>query len=526
MVVVGCSQTRHQVRNQSASGKVNNIIMIVGDGMGPQQVGLLLTYARQAPNSVIKNRTTAFDRILNDGGILGVSMTYAANTLVTDSAASATQLASGIPAGSEMIGSDKDGNPTTTILEIAKKLGKSTGLISDTRITHATPAAFAAHQVHRSLENSIAVDMLNTGADVMLSGGLQHWIPTEANNKDSQICKELEQMTEGAVGILSKREDNRNLLKEARQKGYILAFNKSQLEQADGKVLGLFAPSGMHDGISATHAKDNPDRIMPGLRDMTVKAINILSKNNNGFFLLVESGQIDWAAHDNDTGTMLHEMLKINETLDYILDWARNREDTLIVVTADHETGGFGFSYSANDLPQAVELSGNVFKNKKFQPTFNFGNTDVLDKLYNQKLSYSKIFRNFDALPLAEQTPAKLMGIVNKNTEFKIDEEQAARVLATEVNPFYVKKHKYLNSVMVPEMDVNDAFFVYQVDNRQNLLAIEVATKQHVVWATGTHTATPVLVFAIGSARSITPFGRVMHHTELGQYAIDALMNK
>ena len=255
MVLVGCSQTRVQVKKQPDSGKVKNVIMIIGDGMGPQQIGLLLTYARQAPDSVIKSRTTAFDRILSEGGILGVSMTYAANALVTDSAASATQLASGSPAGSEMIGSDKDGNSTTTILEIAKKLGKSTGLISDTRITHATPAAFAAHQSHRSLENSIAVDMLNTGADVMLSGGLQHWIPTDANNKDSQNRRELEQMTGNAVKIISKRKDNRNLLKEARQKGYTLVFNKSQLEQAKGKVLGLFAHSDMQDGISATLLK-------------------------------------------------------------------------------------------------------------------------------------------------------------------------------------------------------------------------------------------------------------------------------
>ena len=259
---------------------------------------------------------------------------------------------------------------------------------------------------------------------------------------------------------------------------------------------------------------------------MSIKAINILSKNNKGFFLLIESGQIDWAAHDNDTGTMLHEMLKINETLDYVLDWAKNREDTLIIVTADHETGGFGFSYSANDLPQAAELPGTIFENKEFHPAFNFGSPEVLDKLYKQKLSYPKIFRKFNALPQAEQTPARLMGIVNKYTEFKIDEEQAARILATEENPFYVKGHKYLSSETVPKIDVNDAFFVYQADNRRNLLAIETATKQHVVWATGTHTATPVLVFATGPSGTIAPFGRVIRHTELSQYAIDAFKHK
>ena len=186
VVAVGCSRTQPQAKVPK-SDKTKNVIMIIGDGMGPQQVGLLLTYARQAPHSVVKDSTTALDRMLKEGGVLGISLTHAANSLVTDSAASGTQLATGKPSGVEMIGSDADGNRTTTILEIAKKQGKSTGLVSDVRITHATPAAFAAHQPHRSLENEIALDMLKTGPDVMLAGGLRHWIPKEANDKNSEV---------------------------------------------------------------------------------------------------------------------------------------------------------------------------------------------------------------------------------------------------------------------------------------------------------------------------------------------------
>ena len=107
------------------------------------------------------------------------------------------------------------------------------------------------------------------------------------------------------------------------------------------------------------------------------------------------------------------------------------------------------------------------------------------------------------------------------------DKMQAARILETEENPFYVEGHKYLGSKKVPKMDVNDAFFVYHLDdNRQNLLAIEVAARQAVVWSTGTHTSTPVLVFANGPARAKAPFGQVMHHTQLGQSTITALTNK
>ncbi len=525
MVATGCSGLQSK-KAALDTDKTKNVIMIIGDGMGPEQVGLLLSYARQAPNTVIKDRTTAFDRLMNDGGVMGISLTYPNGALVTDSAASGSQLASGQFSGSEMIGADKDGNPVETVLEKAIKAGKSTGLISDTRLTHATPAAFAAHQPHRSMENKIAVDMLTAGPDVMLSGGLRYWIPKEANDKESVVRKELEQMTEGSVRIKSKRKDSRNLLKEAQEKGYNLAFNRSQMEAADGKLLGLFAYSAMPDGLKVTHSQESPDRVIPTLKEMSAKALGELSKNENGFFLMIEAGLIDWAAHYNDTGLMLHEMLRINETINSVLDWAENRDDTLVIVTADHTTGGFGISYTANDLPQAKSLSGVLFQNREYKPGYNFGDPAVLDKIYNQKLSYGDIFyEKFDSLPKEEQTPVKLAEIVNAYTEFPISEDQATNILATEENPYFVEGHSYLGSKVVPKMGPTGAFFVYQTDdNRQNLLAREVATEQFVVWNTGTHTATPVLVFAKGSLEAMAPFSNVLHHTQIGQYTMEAIM--
>ncbi len=525
LTLASCSplHPQGQKAEPESGSKVKNVIMVIGDGMGPQQLGLLLAYAKQAPHSVIKSRTTAFDRMMQEGAVMGLSMTHAANVLVTDSAASGTQLASGTAAGSEMIGGDKDGNPTVTILEQAEKLGKSTGLISDTRLTHATPAAFAAHQPHRSLENAIAVDMLNSGTDVMLSGGLRNWIPQEANDSNSAVHNELVRMTGGAVKVTSKRKDNHNLLLDAQENGYALAFTKTQLANADGKVLGLFASSAMDNAIKAARTQDDPDRTMPDLKEMTAKGIELLAKNEKGFFLMIEAGQIDWASHGNDTGTLLHELLKLNETLEYVLDWAAARDDTLLIVTADHETGGFSFSYSANDLPEPIDLPGTLFKERKYQPGLNFGNPEVLDKLYMQKLSYGEIFGQFDELSQKEQTPAKLAELVRRNTAFQITEEQAARILETEENPYYVKGHKKMGVKTVPKIDVNDAFFVPNKNGaRQNLLAIEVATQQQVVWATGTHTATPVVVFALGPDKE--SFRGIMHHTELCQYAINALM--
>ena len=154
---------------QAGRAGVRNVIIIVADGMGFQQVALLNAYAKYAPNSIYRarGRRTALEA-MTEAGVAGFIYHEAADVLVTDSAASATQFSSGKWSGSEMLGVDRNGNPTVTILEKAEQLGKSTGLVSDTRVTHATPAAFAAHQPHRSMENEIAVDMLNNDVDVML----------------------------------------------------------------------------------------------------------------------------------------------------------------------------------------------------------------------------------------------------------------------------------------------------------------------------------------------------------------------
>ncbi len=498
-----------------SAAEIKNVILMIGDGMGPQQVGLLETYANHAPNSIYKNETTALFKLANEG-VIGASLTHPEDAIVVDSACSATMLATGQYTASEVVGIDSKGNHIETVLEQAKRLGKATGLVSDTRLTHATPAAFAAHQPHRSLENNIASDMLDTGVDVMLSGGIRHWLPKSTNDK-GETYKALQKLTQGDVYLKSKRKDNRNLLIEAQQDGYALAFNRDMLNQAKGdKLLGLFAYSGMQDGIAYSHSKDDPKRTQPTLKEMTEKAIDVLSKDKDGFFLMVEGGQIDWAGHSNDAGTMLHEMIKFDEAVNSVYEWAKDRDDTIIIVTADHETGSFGFSYSSQDLPKPEKRPGEAFEKRDYAPNFNFGSFDILDGLYNQKQSYYGMISEFQKLDKKLQTPEKLAEIVNKNSEFPITAEQASRVLASKPNPYRLAGHKYLSVENVPAINDFDAFYPY--NDRGNLLAREQATAQNTVWGTGTHTHTPVNVFAWGPAEKILPISKIMHHSEIGEY--------
>ena len=148
---------------------------------------------------------------------------------------------------------------------------------------------------------------------------------------------------------------------------------------------------------------------------------------------------------------MLHEMLRINETINYVLDWAKGRDDTLIIVTADHETGGFGFSYAGSNIPKGKKLPNSLFKDKEFRGNFNFGATNILDKLYNQKMSYKNIFKIFDKLEKSKQNAKSLMNIVNNNTDFPITEIQAKRVLSEHANPVYINTQKDYAQQMINE---------------------------------------------------------------------------
>ena len=512
--------------------KVKNLILMIGDGMGPQQVGLLEQYAQSAPLSVYneKGNKTALSKFA-DAGQMGLSLTspYGSNgSLVVDSACSATQLATGVAAGSEMIGLDNQGNIVETILERAKAQGKATGLVSDTRITHATPAAFASHQPHRSFEAKIAEQLIESGSvDVMLSGGARVFLP--ADIKTNQVSRE--QMA--ALGMpdsvykKSKRKDQRNLLLEAKdQHGYNLAFDKDQLAAAEGtKLLGLFANSGMADGIAYTACTQDNSCTQPSLRDMTMKALDILSKDEDGFFLMIEGGQIDWAGHVNDAGWMLHELIKFDEAVAAVYDWVKDRNDTLVIITADHETGSFGFSYSRNNLPASQHLTGNGMQGKEYKPNFNFGELSQLDKLYAQSGTFYAMMDQVNAdWNFNNTTGQQWADAINTYSAFKVTPAQAAQIGLREENEYHVDGHKYLSAKEFPKVNDFKEFYVYGDEIHANLIGRALGASQNIVWGTGTHTAAPVPVYAFGPKNITQQFSTMQHHVELSQKMADALL--
>jgi len=489
-----------------AEPPLRNMIVVIGDGMGPQQVGLLELYARHAESSIYGERPTTLSTIAGDS-VIGLSTPVPEGALVIDSACAATQIAGGVSCRAEMVGMDAGGNPAITVVDLARQRGMKVGLISDVRLTHATPAAFVAHQPHRRHENRIAHEMIGAGVDLLLAGGLRHFVPDRIDDADRYRAGHG---IPAEVSVASRREDAVDLLDTAAAAGYRLAFSRGQLASIDGlPLLGLFAGGAMRDGI-----QEHLGRLAhePSLVEMTTRALELLGTGDEGFFLMVEAGQIDWAGHDNDAGRTIHEMIKLDATLQVIHEWMAGRDDTLLVVLADHETGGLGVSYTRSDIPLG---EGGKFDPASDIPRFNFGDPGVLDRMYDQRLSFEEIFVRFDGLESG--TAEDLRRIVNEALAFEITLDEARRLLQDEPNKYFIPGHKYLKYERFPAVDDFEEFYVFHDDLRRNLLARALAREQQVAWSTGTHTHTPVPVLAHGPDRLTSKFGGLHDHVHLGR---------
>lgn len=301
--------------DSTASGETQpkNVILFVADGAGPAY----FTMARDYQRRLIGRETLFIDDYLT-----GSVRTYSSNQRVTDSAAGATAYAAGVKTYNGAIGVDSLRRPVGTVLEAAEEQGRLTGMVATSRITHATPAAFSAHVPTRGMEDEIAAQQITQGIDVIIGGGLDHFLPD-------------------AVG--GKRSDRRDLVREAERLGYHVATGLLQLREAD--QLPLFALLTMNH---MTYEIERDSLQEPSLAEMTAKAIELLGHSSDGFFLLVEASRIDHAGHNNDAPTSVREMIAYDEAFKVAVDFSVQDGETLVIATADHETGGLSVG---RDLP-------------------------------------------------------------------------------------------------------------------------------------------------------------------------------
>ncbi len=295
-----------------SAADVKNVIWIIGDGMGPEIMGFFMQGARYANLDGYPDNVSHLEKMMS-AGTWGLYFNNTYDTLVTDSAAAATQMATGELSRPEIIGLDFKGKTVNTRLELAKEKGKSVGVISDTYVTDATPAGFTAHAPGRGWKMDIARQQIAFGADVISGGGLKYF----------------------------NTDENENLLKEAKKQGYRVVRNKKELAKVkSGKLLGLFS-----DGAMPMSVELYKHPQVPTLVAQAQKAVELMEQNKNGFVLMAEAGKIDWAAHANDAGAVLAEMKTLDALIAFAVKYADEHPDTLVYLNADHDTGLGSFVY-------------------------------------------------------------------------------------------------------------------------------------------------------------------------------------
>ena len=288
---------------QAEPVKPKNVIVFIGDGMGLGQIEI----ARHMEYG--KEGTLFIESLPN----VALVRTYSANNQVTDSAAAGTAIATSVKTNNKSIGVNAEGAEVDSILDDFQKTGHKVGVISTNTVTDATPAAFTASVADRYKgQPEAARQMLANEYDVLLGGGWKYFGP--------------------------KKQDGNDLLPKFEQKGYALVKDKSQLANVGevDKLLGLFNKSYMN----YKQDRDELNSQEPSLELMTQKAIDVLKKDKDGFFLMVEGARIDHAAHAADITGVWHEMMEFDRTVKQAWEWAKDRNDTLILVLADHETMG------------------------------------------------------------------------------------------------------------------------------------------------------------------------------------------
>jgi alkaline phosphatase len=348
-----CSTTKKTAQ----SSKPKNVILLISDGTGLSQISTAFYFKDSMPN---------YTRFKN----IGLIKTSSAGQEITDSAAGATAFSCGVKTFNSAIGVANDSTAIETIVELASSKNVKTGLIASSSITHATPGSFFGHQINRGMADEIAADLLSGKVDFFAAGGLKYF---------------------------TKRKDKRNLVTELTTLNY----------KIDTTSLGSFTQIKSSQKVGYLLADDAMPKMSDGrgdfLSDATNLAIKFLSKNNRPFFIMTEGSQIDWGGHNNDAPYLIAELLDFDNLIGKVLDYAEKDGNTLVIVTSDHETGGFTLSPQRKKKADGTEYDDYTKVGTSFStgghsatliPVFAFGpGSEEFNGVYENNEIFSKIVK-------------------------------------------------------------------------------------------------------------------------------------
>ena len=344
LISVSCKNCK---TNSSDKGNVKspqNVVLMIGDGMGIAQVYSLM---------LVSENPTSFERF----PYTGYAITRSASNKITDSAAAGTAIATGHKTNNHIIGMTADSIPVPSLLELLAEKGKKTGVVVTCYASHATPAGFLAHNIDREKYEEITSEIVNNeNLDVLIAGGRKYF---------------------------NGRKDNGDLLEVMRRSDWAVYDSLSQIAEGEGRVAVI---------ASRKHLPKASER-GDFLPDATAKALEILNKDSeNGFFLMVEGSQIDMACHNNDSTYLINEMMDFDKTINVVLDFAEKNPNTLVIVMADHETGGLTIIDPEGKYAKTNFHFSTVGHTPVVVPVFAFGpgaenfsgimdNTDIMKKV-------------------------------------------------------------------------------------------------------------------------------------------------
>jgi alkaline phosphatase len=454
LALAGCASTGDSPAQAVQQPK--NIIILFADGASSTQ----WDFGRYS-SKVLRNQPFVTTDVVFREGSLGLLSTHPSDAYVVDSAAAGSAMSTGHKVNNAAIAVTQEGKSVPTAMEVAKAKGKRIGLVTTATVYDATPAAFSLHALSRRDSQGLVDQYLALEPDVLMGGGADYFLPA------------------GTPG--GKRKDGKDIIATFRAKGYQVARNTSELKATTGaKLLGLFANGDMDFELDRDRAKE------PTTAEMAAAALRALSRDSpNGFVLLVENENVDTAGHANDAASLMHALWAFDEAVKVALDFQRRTPDTLLIITGDHETGGFSPTYALKDL--STLSSRNRF----------YSGDDHLRMLGRITTSLNAVNEKLGKKPSGEA----LDGLIAKHFPgFRLDSDLRELILKQQT---LERNYSYLT---------------------QNLLGRMVARQTGYYWGTSGHTPEPVVAGATGPGAELfrgyqdnTDFGKHLHRLIQGK---------